>query len=433
LCKVQGKRDTLCLPYSSYIIVTVINNQTVEDTGFLYASPMTLKKFVGATERAIFTGVVDNTKYTFHLTFTAFEVYPPEPLLQKDPVLSAVYVPVIWTFKSVDQYDPKPGTDRLSIRNIDYMVHRLRSGSSIEDVVHEFFPNRTVSSEGGSRARAYFDHPLYEDDVIFFEYLSQCHQQLLSIITFVMYARVYFRNTIVLLDCPFATLDSWSTSKLWHFLEEQCNKYNIQMVISATSIPDYLSINPATLVNLNRVHPDYILQSDTPENMVESIEELMSIDQLVTFDIHRRVIIFSNKKLKNKFLRQQDTTLLLLTVVICDSDPAEVITKLVALNNHIKSSGESLLNCFVVADHSAGQLNEIETLNVQWYFVENEEVMEKCLKGLGDFITKSDLPRCAVCFKRCVTPRSCSRCKQVNFCSLEHQDASKHKTICTDK
>ena len=156
------------------------------------------------------------------------------------------------------------------------------------------------------------------------------------------------------------------------------------MIIAVQSIPNYLSISPTSIVNLNRMFPDYLLQSDTPQSIMEDTAVFMDIEQLVAYDRYRRVIIFSNNKLQYLCMRQQQSGFLNLTAVVCDSDPFNVITKLLTLNRYIKDE-ERTLTCFVVADHPQKE-EFVAVLDLQWCHIQNEKQISEYLPALERFL-----------------------------------------------
>jgi energy-coupling factor transporter ATP-binding protein EcfA2 len=360
----------------------------LEQEEFRYTTIMKLYELVGPNEHVILTGIVGTTKYTFHITQGRVEVDLPEPVLEsllQDPALSAVYVPVSWTFKSGEQVDPLPGTDKLSIKNIEYMLYHVHQiyEHGIQDVLRQFFPDYILCSRSRPRTTAYFENRENED-ALFFGHLSTSQQHILSIIALVMYSRLYLTNTIVLLDCPFAMLDSFNILSMWCFLQEQSNKHNIQIVITAPSIPDYIITSLKNIVNLNRMLPGYILRSKTPRSILEETAVIMNKDQLVTFDTYSSLIIFSNKKLQHVFTRQLQGPLLSLTPVLCDSDPFNVLTKLLTLNRYMINTKDTI-RCLVVADHPLKEKFE-PIIDLQWYHIQNDQQVSEYLPALEGFL-----------------------------------------------
>jgi hypothetical protein len=346
---------------------------------------------MGPNADTILIGKVGSTKYTFHLRnsirYRIFEIEPPETSVNKDPTLSAVYVPVTVTINSVDQFDHYPESDRLSDRNIEYMMHRMRHDADIENIISTFFPDYELSAHQDARSRAHFVNEFDSDDILFFMYLSRSQQHILMICALLIYTRLYLKNTIILLFCPFAMLDAFNKSNLWKFLKDQCQKYNIQMIISETSIPDNVIVNPLSIVNLNEQVPYYVLKKNTPKDLLEDILDLMTINELVIFGENRRVILFENKKLRRLLQSVGDCPLLCYSLVICDSDLHYVITKLHSITKYMKHHGsERKLQLLVVSDQRQEQDYRDLDIEVEWHCILTESKMEECIPKLTSFI-----------------------------------------------
>jgi hypothetical protein len=359
----------------------------IDEAEFNYATKMKLNELMGSYSHATISGIVEDTKYTFHMyrtgRFRVFEVDTPAPVLEEDPLLSAVFVPVTITVKTSEQFDPLPESDRLSGKNFEYLVTKADGDGELLHFIEINFPDYTLETRETRRSYARL---LGESDVdtLFFDYISTSEQHMLFTAAMVEYSRKHLVNPIVLLDLPFAMLDSYFANHLWNVLQEQSLKSGFQLIISATSIPEYITIDPTCMINLNRVTfaLDYILPMNTSSEILEDIADLLTADQLITFDRHRRVIVFSSKKLRRQV--KKDIYYSLFTVIICDPDVHTAITKLHSLTS-IMQSTLAKLKFFVVSDQPQNKSFDSQEYEMQWYCIQNEEQIEEAVRAVREF------------------------------------------------